>query len=267
MSGFINHIIARHTNPVTAIRPRLPGKFEAQSINENISFAKPGIGDETRRQPEHNAGPSTTGQQESFNFSLVSDTRKHNQPQDIDPVFHSDHNEIDPEKKQVNNQHKNIDAGEKNEPLSAEFNKNDLFKNSFFNNAGNLTGHELNENKMGLASPSLNKNNSTPAFTNAYPDSNIEAHRSLDQPSHGYLSSTNTPAISESHQQQNFNPSSSQGSKLNQHYDQTPVIKVSIGRIEVRAITESTPAKSNRSTLQKPRMSLDDYLNKRNKGE
>ncbi len=42
------------------------------------------------------------------------------------------------------------------------------------------------------------------------------------------------------------------------------VIKVSIGRIEVRAISPPAELKIKRDSVQKPRMSLEDYLKKRN---
>lgn len=44
----------------------------------------------------------------------------------------------------------------------------------------------------------------------------------------------------------------------------SPVIKVSIGRIEVRAVPPANPVKVNRDTIQKPKMSLEAYLQKRN---
>jgi hypothetical protein len=53
---------------------------------------------------------------------------------------------------------------------------------------------------------------------------------------------------------------------LNTNAELMPVIKVTIGRIEVRAVTQqasSTLAK----TTPKPMMSLDDYLKKRNEGK
>jgi hypothetical protein len=45
------------------------------------------------------------------------------------------------------------------------------------------------------------------------------------------------------------------------------VIKVSIGRIEVRAVTNATPQKISRTVLQKPNLTLDDYLKRRNATE
>jgi hypothetical protein len=42
------------------------------------------------------------------------------------------------------------------------------------------------------------------------------------------------------------------------------VVKVSIGRIEVRAVAAAAPVKVNRSVLQKPNLTLDEYLKRRN---
>ncbi len=43
-----------------------------------------------------------------------------------------------------------------------------------------------------------------------------------------------------------------------------PVIKVTIGRIDVRAVAPPTPPPASSKTETKPRLSLEDYLNKRN---
>ncbi|MGN6401434.1 MAG: hypothetical protein ACTHMD_13335 [Flavisolibacter sp.] len=48
---------------------------------------------------------------------------------------------------------------------------------------------------------------------------------------------------------------------------ESPVIKVSIGRIDVRAIVSSQPEKTISNARQKPSMSLEDYLKKRNNGK
>jgi hypothetical protein len=46
--------------------------------------------------------------------------------------------------------------------------------------------------------------------------------------------------------------------------NKTPVIKISIGRIEVRAVPVSNGVKVKDSSPQKPRLTLDEYLQKRN---
>lgn len=45
---------------------------------------------------------------------------------------------------------------------------------------------------------------------------------------------------------------------------QAPVIKVTIGRIEVRALPASSPPSQRPQSVQKPQMSLEDYLKKQN---
>jgi|GEM_PF-5496157 hypothetical protein len=48
--------------------------------------------------------------------------------------------------------------------------------------------------------------------------------------------------------------------------DRAPVVKISIGRIEVRAVPSTNGSKPRENPSQKPQMSLDEYLQKRNKG-
>ena len=48
---------------------------------------------------------------------------------------------------------------------------------------------------------------------------------------------------------------------------QVPSVHISIGRIEVRAITQPAPQPTPRPTRQQPRLGLDDYLRQRNEGK
>ncbi len=64
-------------------------------------------------------------------------------------------------------------------------------------------------------------------------------------------------------QQQKYPAESNFNLKKNIAQNDSPVVKISIGRIDVRAVVSTQPEKKVNNTTQKPNMSLDDYLKKR----
>jgi len=67
------------------------------------------------------------------------------------------------------------------------------------------------------------------------------------------------PVINNQHVRTNMN-----ASIVSNEQPVSSVVKVSIGRIEVRAVTNAAPPKVNRSVIQKPNLTLDEYLKRKN---
>ena len=240
MNGFISHILKRHLQPESNIMPRIPGRFESFTSTklspDEIDADKSNAYNEAQTQ-NHNEG--------SFQKSTFGDEEKHNS---FSQTSKNALNEID----------------------------NDLNKNSF-------------ETKRD-ANISVDRNSTNGDDKGQVSDISLITHGNLidgEERSHlidteyRYLPDVDRKPFEEKEitpNQKNdrgpliFYPQKRQGLIINNHYgieeniQQTtpPAIKVSIGRIEVRAIVSSAPEKKNTISSQKPDMTLDDYLKKRN---
>ncbi len=86
------------------------------------------------------------------------------------------------------------------------------------------------------------------------------ALHNMDNASHGLLGAP--PRLS--HQQSNIDKGLF---KKNKKAETEPVIKVNIGRIEVRAVTNKAPVPPRRKASPKPKLSLTEYLTQRDGGQ
>ncbi|CAN5908759.1 hypothetical protein BH23GEM7_BH23GEM7_23950 [soil metagenome] len=75
------------------------------------------------------------------------------------------------------------------------------------------------------------------------------------------------PSIVRTEEQRRESPSSGTGTDGNGAGEAAPIVRVSIGRIEVRAITEAPPPPPAVRRPAAPRLSLDEYLRERARGE
>ena len=283
MNGFINNILRRHTDAVAGIMPRLPGKFEpvnfpvanstedfsakteaSQPFNVIQGITETGI--ENKRATNSNSGKSTP----TANSSIAND-------QNIQPP----NNNTRPFNESTNNGQgsiiKNIipvdkDAGEK---ITGE----NIFKveKSVFNEikpanqfkekppVENFDEQELAGKVLMNVQPGRsNKNDGneheqdSPVKKNIIkPATKKESH--LLEDSKPLQAGLIKPSIQNLNAGVNHN-----ASPVLREQSMSSVIKVSIGRIEVRAVTSAAPVKVNSPVLQKPRLSLDEYLKNRN---
>ncbi len=286
MNGFISNILSRHTDTVANIIPRLPAKFEPVNFpaansteafsvrteaNHPFNIVQPNIESsiENKKVADINPGKSTT----MVNSSIVND-------QNIQPinnnntVFNKSSNtgqtsnikNIIPADKEVdeNINGENISKVQrsvfneiktgnqfKEKPLPENFDEQELTGKVWMNKQPmTLNGKDDMGDEHGSRSE---KNIIKPVTTNG--------NHFLEKVKHvqgGLIK----PSIQNLNAGVNPNTLMAQGEQ-----NMSSVIKINIGRIEVRAVTAPAPVKINRPVLQKPRLSLDEYLKNRNGAE
>ena len=247
MKGFIQNIISRQINPAANTTPRLPGKFEPSNFN-------PGISTELFT-------PSTnTSYQESF-----------------DPVNTGNNNNI------VAQKNTNAFAAP---VLSTEKITQHIHhpKGPGINSVQKINIPVEHINAASLSTNIKNLSNNIPGKIKNDEEHIFSKHEQKGNegmktniPHHGSVKviesfKENLPGKKEFERQdgepiygtQNSNMPA--GRLFSDVYNtpSTPVIKISIGRIEVRAVSTASPINVTRETVQKPKMSLEEYLNKRN---
>jgi len=259
MNGLISRLITRHTEPGPVVSPRLPTKFEplhawpispwhsqteeaTYANEENINLAtepakplQPGSVMENGERNDHQARPS-----------FEADTKIHH------PIKHPG----------TNAKEKTLDSHNTTVPVEK---KHFLMETPF-----SFTGNH-NETLAEVISTN-EKQVSTSPLAQLGSDQHSQKNTSTSKKSSLLISESIKPVINEDRPHNEtiinagndiypvsvFNITSKQNEK---HVSQPPVIKVSIGRIEVRAITP--PAKTNRSTPQEPKLTLEAYLKQR----
>ncbi len=298
MSLFINNILSRHLNQQANIQPRLPGKFEpvqfaptnapeifaAESAAETIPAA--GIskqslqtGNETTGSDNGIAAIAPTVQQANLNAAA---------PQNVFKAMHTsewlnEHNQevkenaattmaekMPGEKKehiQALNEPGNSGDQELTSPLNTRTLQTDSLKDPALNTVSSIratpvaglmnnpviepeTGTEydelLNRNLTQLRQK-IKKNQPGKKGNNIYQSPAAEINNSM-QPSMNLQPQMKAAAANVTLGEQVVNS----------------VVKISIGRIDVRAVTTPSPVKVAKSQPQKLNLTLDDYLKKRN---
>jgi hypothetical protein len=253
MNGFIDSLVSRFNGAENTVSPRLPGKFESSYTNE------PGILIDTETAITSNSSllgipshpedlqPSLVPEQRLF----TNKTNKYDQKEDrTDPTFSPDsgqiilknipvNNEGDPE--QNNLTQKDIGAfNGQSESFRAGITDNNYFVREVINDrtteSGSITGR------------------STTIILPSGVGQMIEKEKQRNE--------IDRPVSTQMMIGQNRRDNSAI-QNLNDH-DQTPIIRVSIGRIEVRAVPVTNTANIKDHSPQKPKMSLEEYLQKRN---
>lgn len=300
MSDYINHILSRHTEPGNNVKPRVRGRFEPihsaveiysadNPFEQDVSHGntprfpvqKPGIshttsGDKSAASGEEpqdiwpslskanhelrnesvKSTPSASPQQAEVGDQPKIQERKRISFQEITatPVFRTAGVRIDPAA--FVPLHRDTALGSREENRA----KFELFKS----NEDNKTDRETGDNKP--AGKALD-GSGQPAI--------------LSENHFSYLERTMKPAVMKAELAGAEFQSSSNGlmalpgepqrlRDFNQTFDQhvnnagQPVIKVTIGRIDVRAVVEATPPPIKSKTVTKPKLSLEDYLKQRN---
>jgi hypothetical protein len=298
MNDFIGNILSRHLDPVANIVPRLPGKFEPvnfpaanvvedfsagfdtpQEVNISQGTAKPGkennketiFGAVTTVTP-HNNSISTNQLVQQLNDDTAKYPENENAPQiserkNIIPVEHEFTGD-----KQVNQEASFGILNKQEIPVYSEIKL--LAVNPVVNNQpkGNSLLNDFEQQKM-PGSIFINKPDDTviPAGKEGALHQHIsilkqkivkasaERRGDISEDKKTIQPGLIKPVMNNMNVRTNFNPS-----PVSNDQPVSSVIKVSIGRIEVRAITTAPPAKVNRTVLQKPNLTLDEYLKRRN---
>jgi len=302
MNDFISNILSRHADTATNIVPRLPGKFEPvnfpaanvvedfsagfdtpQEVNISQGTTKPvkennketifgsvttvtphnnsistnqlaqQLNDDTAKYPEDENAPQIS---ERKNIILVehefTGDKKVNRETSFEilnkeeiPVY-SDINPI-----AVNNPVANNELNEK--PLLNDFEQQKMPGSILINKPDDTV---IPAGKEGALHQHISILKQKIVKTSAERRGDISEDKKTIQP--GLIK----PVMNNMNVRTNFNPSPESNDQ-----PVSSVIKVSIGRIEVRAITTAPPSKVNRTVLQKPNLTLDEYLKRRNSTE
>jgi len=238
MNGFISHIIQHHLQSESTIQPRLPGRFESFHAAQN----RDGV-----------------DMAESDGFSTSPNQKTNNSENNLieNPIFK---NQISP-----------VDSGNLSDEMKA---KNGLFPKpeSTAMDANNSNPFEVYTDqaaRRSMADRAIDSDERVRGNLIRDINSNIFVRENTNlSDRNGNL--LNEPARPKSPSSLVFEKN--RGSSANQQavffenpgQKAEPTIKVSIGRIEVRAIVTPQAVKKETNTTQNPGMSLDDYLKKRN---
>jgi len=230
MNSFLEHIAARHINPLQQVQPRLSGRFETQ---QDFSLQDSYMGFDIEENTK------TTREFKQVNSQIISNIQlnKEASSQVTDPVikpgFVQGYNhplDIKPlENKNVSFASLQSDEGQE------KFSPVENMQDQPMNKPVKLPVVTIENQKVINEHNSINTGN-TFVTTNHLLQDHLPVHLPV-------VGDINLPPIN-----------TATGNSI---------IKVSIGRIDVRAIASSAPAKTNASASQKNRMSLDDYFQKK----
>ncbi|MBO9205493.1 MULTISPECIES: hypothetical protein [Niastella] len=266
MNSFIDNLISRHSHTYPTVQPRIRGKFEPVGLSSSVipteDFEAPAM------HPEYNSAATTAGEKirnaGSHNIRSVepqaSNKMEAKNQMNSPWLFSSSLNDRLQEKNYQNEEYSGERETHANAPNFAKpsgNNNHPVIKG--VQDTGTLTGMDQ-QNKNAVA---FSKEISyTPALIQ--PVSKKSLFEKFKTPGN---TKSFKGILGEPPGLHNYNSKLNSGSiEMNVNREMMPVIKVTIGRIDVRAITKPALPVTAKTTS-KPRMSLDDYLNKRNKGE
>jgi hypothetical protein len=248
MKGFISRMTARHANPQNNIVPRLPGKFEgAGSLFNNLSDNEvAGSGNAITRQKNVYKNVSAANENNDKDITdenKASATKTNNQAAHIFtmPLAGSETSEQD----------SFIIQNEDATPIAARENNDDKHANDFRSSV-NI--------EYGERSPAGEKSALVSSSSLTFITSGIKQKKeNIQEP---IPSPDIKPLFTTSSKQHPDVPAYFISGEANQQ----SVIKVHIGRIEIKAVNQQPPNEENTksTSVRKPKMSLDDYLKKRN---
>jgi hypothetical protein len=292
MSDFFEHLIERHSRPADSVRPRLPGRFEPDRIsptgfsdNDGEQIINPGAADS-----DNLLNPPNIRKSKDFDSGKLSFRQNPFSNSPVGNVF----NKKNLDEKSSDTIEKNLDEKSSN-TIEKKFEKEQVRKwTSFDFKYGDLDKRTLKPDKP-ISSDSLTKGNNVievkPVIQDIYPIKQLPT----DRPERRDIQSqkpTIKPVIPEKETSKSKSPDVEKSTpekagqftlteRFNTWMDEPvkeavrpelksetlPTIQVKIGRIEVKAITESLPSPQVRKTAFSPKLSLTEYLEQKNGGK
>lgn len=275
MSDFFEHLIARHSQTKDSIKPRLPGRFESAQVSPNgVSYND---GEKTIAQVYEDYD----NQRDSPTMRLSEDFSSGKSLFQRNPFStFSDRKIVD--KLDVSETHNH-------ELVKMTIKKEQSRKSPFID--------LINDSLNGVIpkSNSLNKSNQLtevkPTIKDNYSIKSTSADKPEKEQTHPQKPTTN-PIIAKKETNEVISPRVEKSTpentgqytlteRFNKWMDEPvkeavrselksetmPPIQVNIGRIEVKAITDSPPAMQVRKTAFSPKLSLTEYLEQKNGGK
>lgn len=264
MSGFISNIISRHTSPVDNISPRLPGRYEAA---QPAAFSMEGLEQTQETIAVNNDTIQPDSRQTDSTPDFFQKTISPSQPVQYNTAGEglADHPAsplpvlpditLTATRKEISSVLPLAEADHGVHPLPFFFNR--TADSSGENQPASIITNVFTENNEQVAEQSQ------PVAETVLP------HRAFAAATEMENSNTVSvfPQLVRPALQQALSSSPAPVMEMIPQQTGATIIKVSIGRIDVRAITTAVPVKNNRDTVQKPQLSLDEYLKKRNSAE
>jgi hypothetical protein len=275
MSDFIQHLIARHSQAADSIRPRLPGRFEPDRVSpaglsgidgDQTTDFDNRLDSPTMRKSEDSNSGKLSFRQNPFSNSLVGD------------IFSK----------------KTID-GKSSKTIEKKPVKEQVRKSASFDFGYRDLDERTSKPDKPIPSDSLIKSNNVIEVKPVFQDKSPLKSLPTDRPEKVETQPqkpTIKPVIPEKETSTVKSPDTEKSTpkkagqftlteRFNKWMDEPikeagrpelksetlPPIQVNIGRIEVKAITESSPAPQMRKTAFSPKLSLTEYLEQRNGGK
>lgn len=256
MNDFINHLLTRHIETDNNVKPRIRGRFEPAQTS-----LKAHLGDDVYALDTMYGQSQIVPPQEQQGF--VAEPAK--QPADAfsKQSFENDPAMLDDMKTGILNPitpPSTLPAEQQIPDGSAHVNNEGkaTIENHFFSNS-----HIENNTISSFAGNRPEAEKTTSTFSNLHATETVKPALKMYKTEGTERESRNDVFRGAFNQ---FKQSSDQ-SRTTQYETESnqPVIKVTIGRIDVRAIVQSTPSQVKQVTTATPKLSLEDYLKQRNK--
>ncbi len=242
MSSFLNNIVTRHTNAASQVQPRLPGRFETHARHSNHESENLSVPDEYIATPSPAPGQPVALKRQHDLPNIVADA----EPGDN---ITSAGNILNPQ------------------PMR----HNDRATTSHLYPSPSQTIAAGNENAEGLVQDPGYPDRASPGQFYNTQELNVPGRQKTagqQQENNAFTEKEAADGFLHHYGQSNYLLNISPVAKeftapVIQAGTAQSVIKVSIGRIDVRATTTATPVKQNSIPAKTNRMSLDDYFNKK----
>jgi hypothetical protein len=277
MSSFVKHVLSRHIETDNHVKPRLRARYEPVK-----TFSNPHTGNETdalevTREPDQidslpeqdglNAAPAATQtaseraadppskffrQNESIDngFSkplLYSNPLQKNNPALLHEEMKNISDQITPSGIQL--------AGQQAFSLHTNREITNGVKDQTFSKP-----HVENNTVQPAVGSHFGSEKTAPTISNPHAAENVTS--AMKSSTTSRPNERGNDALQEALNQ--FQKSQNGKQSAQQQVEMGPVIRVTIGRIEVQAIVQSTPLPAKQVTKATPKLSLDDYLKQRN---
>lgn len=283
MSGFIRHLVSNHINPTGNVLPRLKGTFETFS---SFQQSVPGnFGEEHIETGIANDYNSLHQSNENSNTNLSSGTNKiisGNEKTNVESAIN-----LSKEDQQTNNEpvsiYSNISNTQTHQQVGQENETNDLnFFTPQLNTNNFLSTPLINDALKKVSDESNQRSKETKSRNENFLEENREAHllipdtknaagnfNTIQQYPSNEQNNVEKPKQTPDYSNQQLNMAIVNAFRLMQNknaaennaaQEPTQVIKVNIGRIDVRAVIQQAPARQ--AVRPQPTMSLNDFLNK-----
>lgn len=284
MNSFINHLVSRHVNIGNHIKPRLRGKFEPPAVTENT--LPPDFDNDLSSINNNKTEPQNIRPISKPTFSINEQDHDNSDKHHIDdPLYRQEQKPSDQfsESKDLNAgntkpvQPLATPPGQQGAQLRSDHANDTKSNDTVFTPEINrvLTNPKTGEvisrdndnptigNSLKNEPPAIHHNINGSAFSD---NSDIQTIRTPgdNRGLQSKLTGQVLPADLKWLKNVKQDLSSRNGVQNNQS-STPPIIKVTIGKIEVRALNQSAPVQTRETP--KPRMTLDDFLKQRNGGK